>query len=64
MRGIWSGDVNLNDGDLEQQFEEYQRRIEDIKGLQLVTSDREGMYLHLDSVLQPLNADLDFIHSG
>ena len=40
-----------------------QRRIQDIRGLQLVVSDREGMSSHLDSVLQPLNSDLDFMVS-
>ena len=64
MRGVWSDDANLNDDELERQYEEYQSRICDIKELQLVLSDREGTYTHLDSVLQPLNVDLDFIHKG
>ena len=27
MKGIWSGDVNLNDGELEKQYKEYQDRL-------------------------------------
>ncbi|XP_065887166.1 uncharacterized protein [Dysidea avara] len=56
----WSGDVDLNDGCLQQQFKGYKQRLEeaDKVGLQ---KDRAGE--DLDRTLQDLVKDLDFIYS-
>ena len=61
MKQQWSGDVDLNDGCLQQQFKGYKQRLEeaDKVGLQ---KDRAGE--DLDRTLQDLVKDLDFIYSG
>ena len=53
----WSGDVNLNDGSLQKQYNDYINRIEQAKNLGL---ERHQLYL----LLSDFTKDLKFINSG
>lgn len=35
VRGVWNGDVDLNDGSLQHQYEKYQQCVEAIQSLKL-----------------------------
>ena len=57
----WSGDVDLNDGALQEQYEVYKKR--------LTTAEKAGLNRSeavedLENILQDLVKDLDFVHSG
>ena len=63
MKGIWSGDVNLNDGELEKQYKEYQDRLSLIMSLEL--SPNHGEFLgQLTSVLRQLKEDVVYLLAG
>ena len=57
----WSGDVDLNDGSLQEQYDKYKKRLEitDKAGLK-----KDTILEDLENFLQDLIKDLDFIHSG
>ena len=54
MEGVWSGDVNLNDGEVEQQYKQSQDRLSMIMSIML-PSNREKQ---LTSVLSQLKEDV------
>ena len=63
MKGIWSRDVNLNDGELEKQYKEYQDRLSLIMSLKL--SPNHGEFLgQLTSVLRQLKEDVVYLLAG
>lgn len=62
-RGVWSGDVNLNDGALEQQLKVYQERLSRINGIKS-GSDREGLLRQLTAAIDELKEDLMFLQTG
>lgn len=62
VRGIWNGDVNLNNGELEKQYNEYCHRLQSIKGLKL--EDMESLNEKLDCVVHQVQSDLEFLHKG
>ena len=57
----WSGDVDLNDGSLQEQYDKYKKRLEmmDKAGLK-----KDTMLDDLENFSQDLIKDFDFIHSG
>ena len=58
MRGAWSGDVDLNDGELQQQHKAYQDRLARIECMKY-TPDREQLCDHLHSIIDHLKEDLE-----
>ena len=64
-KGAWAGDVDLNDGKLQEQKQKFLDRIHWVEGIGL--SDRSSLQqidLDLKSALKFLDEDLKFIHSG
>ena len=62
MRGEWSGDVDLNDGQLQQLFQQYPSRIEFIKTIGL--NDRRDRSCILSDLLleiESLKNDKEFL---
>lgn len=59
-RGIWSGDVNLNDGNLEHNYQTYKDRLTSIQKLQLNSSDRTGLSAQLEYFNAQVKEDLEF----
>lgn len=57
----WSGDVDLADGSLQQQYESYRKRLEKAK---MVGLDRGVAGRDLTNVLHNLSKDLEFLQSG
>lgn len=58
----WSGDVDLNDGCLQRDYDAYHRRLEQIKEIGL--SDQTNVCDQLRTLLDSLNRDLEFLNSG
>jgi len=58
-RGVWSGDVDLNDGDLQKQYLEYQHRLNAIKQLSLTS--RTGVIQQLATHSSKLRGDQEFL---
>ena len=58
----WSGDVDLNDGCLQRDYDAYQQRIERIKKIGL--SDQSNVCDQLRTLLDSLSRDLEFLNSG
>jgi len=57
----WSGDVDLADGSLQKQHEQYRQHLKHAEKVGLVrTSAKE----ELEEVISNLNKDLEFLHSG
>ena len=61
-RGVWSGDVDLNDGDLQKQFIQYQSRLGTIRKLSLTS--RQSVLQQLDLHSSRLREDEDFLHTS
>ena len=59
----WSGDIDLNDGNLKKQYEEY-RRINFIASLGVRSSERIDMDRDMIKTKGELEGDLSFISSG
>lgn len=57
----WSGDVDLNDGDLQKQYSEYKNRLQSVERAGLV---QDNACADFKSILQDLTKDLEFIQSG
>ena len=59
----WSGDVDLNDGSLQEQYETYRKRLEFVKklGLNIEHCEVTGQ---LKRILDDISDDLKFIYSG
>lgn len=60
-RGVWTGDVDFNDGALEKQYQEYNCRLLAIKNLQFknvnLSSDLEREY-------RELKRNMEFLHKS
>ena len=63
MKGIWSGDINLNDGELEQQYQRYQDRLSLIMSIKL-SSNCDELLGQLTSVLRHLKEDVQYLLTG
>lgn len=64
-RGEWSGDVDLNDGALQQSYEEYQQRLKLIEQLGVgERAHREVVAEDLLCLSSTLKEELDFIIAG
>ena len=65
VKGQWSGDVDLNDGQLEVLYQEYQLRLNTAKQIGL-RERKPNCLIHVDlsAVLQQLVEELEFLHSG
>lgn len=63
MRGQWSGDVDLDDGRLKLLYKEYQQRLAEAKAIGL-GERKDHIDVDLNSLLQELVEDLEFIHSS
>ena len=59
----WSGDVDLNDGSLQEQYETYRKRLEFVKKLGLIIEHCE-VTGQLKRILDDISDDLKFIYSG
>lgn len=57
----WNGDVDLADGSLQKQYEEYKKRLEKAK---VIALNRQVAYKELEEVLLDIEEDLEFLHSG
>jgi len=57
----WSGDVDLNDGSLQEQYDKYRKCLEMAEKAGL---NKDTILDDLEAFLQDLIKDLDFIHSG
>ena len=57
----WSGDVDLNNGKLQEQYERYKKCLELAQKAGL---ERDKVENDLNELLQDLIKDLDYIHSG
>ena len=60
-RGIWSGDVDVNDGALEKQYREYNNRLLTIKNLK---SSNANLLSQLDDQVQQLKINMEFLHGS
>lgn len=61
-RDEWSGDTDLNDGYLNNLYQEYQSWLKAAVCIGL--GGRDTMELDLNTALQEISADLTFLHSG
>ena len=51
LRGIWSGDVDFNDGGLDKQYKNYKGRLSCIQSLKIRdASDLDGLYTQLNTI--------------
>lgn len=59
----WNGDVDLNDGSLQQQYHAYRKRLTFIEN---IGENRECTDIvdHLSTISTDISDDLGFIHSG
>ena len=55
----WSGDVDLNDGQLQKQYEEYLNRLESVKKAALVPERASSELTH---ILEDTVKDLKYVH--
>lgn len=64
-RGVWSGDVDMNDGTLEKLFQNFSRQLKFVKSIGL--GDRatgELMLSDLEQVLQDMKNYMEFLIKG
>ena len=67
MTSQWSGDIDLGDGKLQQQYEKYLCRLQLVKGIIRDLSDlhqRSLVVSDLHKILESLDDDLSFIPTG
>ena len=65
MKGVWSGDVDLNDGCLQAQIDAYKKRLDYIEEIKSKEPSHTPMLLQqLENTLSELKKDLTFIHRG
>lgn len=62
MRGVWSGDVDLNGGHLKEQKASYNNHLSEIERLSMV--DRASLVKQLSSQIGALQKDKEFLFSG
>jgi len=58
---LWSGDVDLADGSLQKEYENYRERL---KTAEKVALSHQSAYTELEEVVLDIKKDLQFIHSG
>ncbi len=63
-KGIWAGDVDLNDGKLKQQQKNCHDRIHWCEHIGLANQNSVQVKLDLIAALKDLEGDLNFIHTG
>ena len=64
-KGEWSGDVDLNDGQLEYFHQQFKEQLQWTEGSGLKQrSSADSMRCDLQTALARLEVDLKFIHSG
>ena len=61
-KGVWTGDVDLNDGGLEEQKAAYKNRVSRIEKLHM--DNREYVTNELCAHFTDLQEDKEFLHSG
>ena len=59
----WSGDVDLNDGSLQKQYERYLTRLGNAKGIGL-KGGKQGALRDLEIVKSDILKDLQYVTSG
>ena len=65
VNGVWSGDVDHNNGDLQRQYTAYKEYLKSIQGIQMAESSNHITLLEqLKRVCTKLRDDLNFLHSG
>lgn len=64
MKGVWTGDVDLNDGDLDNQYKEYTSRLLSIRNLQYSAERRSILAHDLREQFLKLQKDLEFLHQS
>ena len=62
-RGVWSGDVDWNDGALQDQFKLYKDRLSRVTDIKL-SNDRERLLRQLAAIAHELQEDLVYLHTG
>lgn len=60
-RGVWTGDVDFNDGVLAKQYQKYNDRLHAIKNLQLTNAN---LCHDLENEYQELKQNLEFLRKG
>ena len=62
MRGEWSGDIDLGDGQLQQMFQQYKGRLQFINKIGLdERRDHSLILTDVQQVQQLLESDLEFL---
>ena len=61
VRGEWSGDIDLSDGQLQQLFQQYQGRLQFINKIGLDERDHSLILTDVQQVQQSLESDLEFL---
>lgn len=61
VRGEWSGDIDLSDGQLQQMFQQYQGRLQFINKIGLDERDHSLILTDVQQVQQSLESDLEFL---
>ena len=65
VSGRWNGDIDLNDGKLELQFEKYQQRIKFVENVGLPPHDKkEQIYRDLRHMENEVALDISFTTKG
>ena len=59
MSGVWSGDVDLNDGQLQVLYQKYKDRQKFITSFVLCNDDRPYLCTQLDQEKESLKCDLE-----
>jgi len=57
----WSGNLDLSDGSLQEQYDNYKKRLERAKTVGL---DKESIVQDLICVLNEVTQDIEFLQSG
>ena len=64
VSGEWSGDIDLNDGKLNQLYKEFKDRLAWVKCMAIGNIPPEQIKKHLTKALEDNSADLAFVTSG
>ena len=64
VSGEWSGDVDLNDGKLNQLYKEFKDRLAWVKCMAIGDIPPEQIKKHLTKAIEDNSADLAFVTSG
>lgn len=63
MRGTWSGDDDLNNGDVERQYREYRDCLAEIENMKF-SSDHKQLQHQFQSTIDNLKEDLKYLQTG